>query len=100
MKLTGSNTSGLVKYFGSYEIPIAFISPLTGDLRPVPLLPLFYGSIGGIIVIIFYSSYKDKKERCFIIGTGTSLNELDLSLLKDEVTISINLILHILLDSF
>ena len=38
--------------------------------------------------------YKDKKERCFIIGTGTSLNELDLSLLKDEVTISINLILH------
>ena len=38
--------------------------------------------------------YKDKKERCFILGTGTSLNELDLSLLKDEITISINLILH------
>jgi len=44
-------------------IPIAFISPMTGELRPVPLLPLFYGSIGGIIVIVFYSSYKDKKER-------------------------------------
>ena len=37
--------------------------------------------------------YKDKKERCFVVGTGTSLNELDLSLLKDEVTIGINLIL-------
>jgi H+/gluconate symporter-like permease len=44
-------------------IPIAWISPLTGEMREVPLLPLFYGSIGGIILIVFYSSYKEKKER-------------------------------------
>ncbi|MBT5201644.1 MAG: hypothetical protein HOK63_06305 [Thaumarchaeota archaeon] len=44
-------------------IPIAFVSPSTGDLRPEPYLPLFYGSIAGIIIIVFYSSYKDKQER-------------------------------------
>jgi|TARA_B110000263_G_scaffold214822_1_gene199501 hypothetical protein len=44
-------------------IPIAWISPLTGELRDPPLLLLFYGSIGGIILILFYSGYKDKKER-------------------------------------
>jgi hypothetical protein len=44
-------------------IPIAWISPLTGEVREQPLLPLFYGSIGGIILILFYSGYKDKKER-------------------------------------
>jgi len=44
-------------------IPIAWISPLTGEMREVPLLPLFYGSIGGIILIVFYSSYKEKKQR-------------------------------------
>jgi len=44
-------------------IPIAWISPLTGEMREVPSLPLFYGSIGGIILIVFYSSYKEKKER-------------------------------------
>jgi len=44
-------------------IPIAFVSPTTGEIREYPLLPLFYGSIGGIIFILFYSGYKDKKER-------------------------------------
>ena len=44
-------------------IPIAWISPMTGEIREQPLLPLFYGSIGGMIVILFYSGYKDKKER-------------------------------------
>ena len=44
-------------------IPISFVSPTTGEFREQPLLLLFYGSIGGIIVIIVYSSYKDKKER-------------------------------------
>ena len=44
-------------------IPIAWISPLTGEVREQPLLPLFYGSIGGIILILFYGGYKDKKER-------------------------------------
>ena len=49
--------------FVSYYLGFAFVSPTTGDIRPEPFLPLFYGSIGGIIIIVFYSSYKDKKER-------------------------------------
>ena len=42
-------------------IPIAFVSPTTGEMRDQPFIPLFYASIGGIIVIIVYSSYKQKK---------------------------------------
>ena len=38
------------------------------------------------------NKYQEKK-RCFIVGTAESLNNVDLSLLKDEITISINLIL-------
>ena len=34
-----------------------------------------------------------KGERCFIVGTGSSLDDVDLSLLKNEITIGINLIL-------
>ena len=44
-------------------IPIAFISPTTGDLREQPFIPLFYASIGGIIAVVIYSGYKGKKER-------------------------------------
>ena len=44
-------------------IPIAFISPTTGELREQPFIPLFYASIGGIIAVIIYSGYKGKKER-------------------------------------
>ena len=44
-------------------IPIAFISPTTGELREQPFIPLFYASIGGIIVVIVYSGYKGKKAR-------------------------------------
>lgn len=44
-------------------IPIAFVSPSTGEIREQPLIPLFYGSIAGIIIIVIYSSYKEKKER-------------------------------------
>ena len=44
-------------------IPIAWISPMTGEMRDPPLYLLFYGSIGGIIFILFYGGYKDKKER-------------------------------------
>ena len=36
---------------------------------------------------------KHKNKRCFIVATGSSLNKLDLSLLKNEITIGINLIL-------
>jgi hypothetical protein len=44
-------------------MPIAFMSPTTGEMREPPIYVLFYGSIGGIIVIMFYGGYKDKKER-------------------------------------
>ena len=44
-------------------IPIAFISPTTGELREQPFIPLFYASIGGIIVVVIYGGYKGKKER-------------------------------------
>ena len=44
-------------------IPVAFISPTTGELREQPLIPLFYASIGGIIVVIIYSGYKGKKAK-------------------------------------
>jgi len=44
-------------------IPIAFINPVTGKLLEHPIIPLFYASIGGISVIILYSSYKDRKQK-------------------------------------
>jgi NADH:ubiquinone oxidoreductase subunit 3 (subunit A) len=44
-------------------IPIAFVSPTTGQIRDQPLILLFYTSIVGISVIIVYSSYKERKER-------------------------------------
>ena len=33
-----------------------------------------------------YNLYKNK--RCFIVGTGKSLDNIDVSLLKDEITIA------------
>ena len=44
-------------------IPIAFISPDTGELRERPYFELFYASIGGIIAVVIYSGYKGKKAR-------------------------------------
>ena len=44
-------------------IPIAFISPDTGELRERPFVELFYASIGGIIAVVVYSGYKGKKAR-------------------------------------
>jgi hypothetical protein len=39
-----------------------------------------------------FSELKDKHkgERCFIVGNGPSLNDMDLSLLKNEITIGMN----------
>ena len=34
-----------------------------------------------------------KNKRCFIVGTGPTVDDIALSLLKNEVTIGINLIL-------
>ena len=44
-------------------IPISFVSPTTGEVREQPLIILFYGSIAGIIIIVIYSSYKERKDR-------------------------------------
>ena len=44
-------------------LPIAFLEPSTGELREPPFYSLFWASIGGIIIVIVYSSYKAKKER-------------------------------------
>ena len=53
----------IILIFMVVGIPIAWVSPMTGEIREQPLLPLFYGSIGGLILILLYSGYKDKKER-------------------------------------
>ena len=44
-------------------IPIAFLSPTTGELREQPFFALFWASIGGIIAVVVYSGYKGKKAR-------------------------------------
>ena len=44
-------------------IPIAFLEPSTGELRDPPLFPLMWAAIVGIITIVLYSSYKERKER-------------------------------------
>jgi len=44
-------------------IPLAFVEPSSGKFRDPPLIPLFYAAIAGIIIILVYSSYKEKKER-------------------------------------
>ena len=53
----------VIMIFLIVTIPIAFISPATGEIREQPLIPLFYASIAGISVIILYSSYKERKQR-------------------------------------
>lgn len=44
-------------------IPIAFVSPGTGEIREQPIIPLFYAAIAGMIIIILYSSYKNRKQK-------------------------------------
>lgn len=53
----------IVMIFLIVTIPIAFISPATGKIYDQPLIPLFYTAIGGISIIIIYSSYKDRKRK-------------------------------------
>ena len=55
-----------------------------------PRCKFFDGSILNITTQI--TSYKDlhKGERCFIIGNGPSLNKIDLTKLKDEITFGVN----------
>ena len=51
----------VVLMFMIVTIAIAFFDPSTGDLRFVE--EYFYGGIAGIIIIVVYSSYKEKKAR-------------------------------------
>ena len=44
--------------------------------------------------------FKDKKDRCFILGTGISLNDIDLNHLEDEVTIGVNQICIRMIPNF
>jgi len=44
-------------------IPVSFVSPTDGTIREQPFFILFYSSIGGICIVIVYSSYKERKER-------------------------------------
>ena len=53
----------IVMMFLIVGIPIAFVSPTTGEIREQPYIPLFYGSIAGISIIVLYNSYKSRKER-------------------------------------
>ncbi len=43
------------------SMAIAFFSPLDGSIRDEPFYPLFWVSVGGAIVVIIYSSYKNRK---------------------------------------
>ena len=44
-------------------IPISLVDPGTGEIREQPRYELFYGSIAGIIIVIFYNGYKERKAR-------------------------------------
>ncbi|MDH3619004.1 MAG: hypothetical protein OEM89_09830 [Nitrosopumilus sp.] len=53
----------VILIFMIVTIPIAFVNPGTGDIREQPIIPLFYAAIAGIIIIILYSSFKERKLR-------------------------------------
>ena len=45
------------------SIPISLVDPGTGEFRDPPRYELFYGAIAGIIIVIFYNSFKERKKR-------------------------------------
>lgn len=53
----------VIMIFMVVTIPIAFFEPSTGDLRDPPFFTLMWAAIAGIIIIILYSSLKERKER-------------------------------------
>ncbi|CAD6368979.1 conserved exported hypothetical protein [metagenome] len=53
----------VIMIFLIVSIPIAFVSPTTGEIREHPFILLFYASITGISAIIIFSSYRDRKQR-------------------------------------
>ena len=44
-------------------IPIAFVEPASGAFKDPPDILLFYTAIARIIIILVYSSYKERKQR-------------------------------------
>jgi len=53
----------VVLIFCVVSIPISFLNPTTGEMRDPPFFLLFYASIGGICIIVIYSSYKERQQR-------------------------------------
>ena len=53
----------VILIFMVVTIPIAFFEPSTGELRDPPYFTLMWAAIGGIIIIVLYSSFKERKER-------------------------------------
>ena len=51
----------VILVFMMVTIPISLLDPVTGEFRFI--LPLFYGGIAGIAIIVLYSSYKERQER-------------------------------------
>lgn len=51
----------VVLIFMIVTIAISFVDPATGKGRFI--VPLFYGGIAGIAIIVVYSSYKERKAR-------------------------------------
>ena len=51
----------VILIFMIVTIAIAFFNPSTGETRFIP--QLFYGGIAGIVIIVLYSSFKERKDR-------------------------------------
>ena len=52
----------VILIFMIVTIPIAFFEPSTGELRDSPFFSLMWVAIGGIIIIVLYISFKERKE--------------------------------------
>ena len=53
----------LILIFMVVTITIAFVEPSSGEFKDPPDILLFYTAIAGIVIIMVYSSYKERKER-------------------------------------
>ena len=86
------------KLYPKYKYPIGFLKLLKAyyDYFDHPVIDNKNPELGGFLGLngkqSFLSSLRDKHkgERCFIIANGPSLNKIDISLLKDEITIGCN----------
>jgi len=53
----------VILIFMVVTIPIAFVEPSSGEIRDRPYFELMWIAIAGIIIIVLYSSFKERKER-------------------------------------